>query len=101
MGHDTTATMTTGAMATAAPARYLTSGQAAARLNISAKTLLRAVHRGDIVPAHYTPGGCARFRPADVDAFARYLAGKGVARTLAQDEGGKRDRDRDRDGHVR
>ncbi len=88
-------------MATAAPARYLTSGQAAARLNISAKTLLRAARRGDIVPAHYTPGGCARFRPADVDAFARYLAGRGVARTLAQDGKRDRDRDRNRDGHVR
>ncbi len=80
-------------MAAVATARYLTSGQAAARLDISAKTLLRAARRGGIVPAHYTPGGYARFRPADVEAFARRLTRKGVARLLDQDEGkgGQRD----------
>jgi len=99
MGHDTATTATTGTMATGATARYLTSGQAAARLDISAKTLLRAARRGDIVPAHYTPGGCARFRPADVEAFARRLARGHAARLPVEDE--NRDRNGDRNGYVR
>ncbi len=100
MGHDTTVsttttTATTGTMAAVATARYLTSGQAAARLDISPKTLLRAARRGDIVPAHYTPGGCARFRAADVEAFAHRLA-RGYAAWLPVE-----DENWDRNGHVR
>lgn len=53
---------------------FLTSGEAAHQLHIGKKTLLRAVRRGDLVPAHRTPRGYARFRAADVDAYAARLS---------------------------
>jgi len=57
---------------------YLTTGAAARRLHISKMTLLRALRRGEIVPTVRTPGGYARFRVADVDRYARQLAGGGL-----------------------
>jgi len=54
---------------------FLTSGEAARWLHIGKKTLLRAVQRGDLVPAHRTPRGYARFRAADVRAYAVRLSG--------------------------
>ena len=56
---------------------YLTTGAAAQRLHISKMTLLRALRRGEIAPTFRTPGGYARFRVADVDRYARQLAGGG------------------------
>jgi excisionase family DNA binding protein len=56
---------------------YLTTGAAARRLHISKMTLLRALRRGEIAPTFRTPGGYARFRVADVDRYARQLAGGG------------------------
>ncbi len=56
---------------------YLTTGAAARRLHISKMTLLRATRRGEIAPTFRTPGGDARFRVADVDHYARQLAGGG------------------------
>lgn len=53
---------------------YLTSRQASVRLGICSRTLLRAVQRGAIAPARRTPGGHARFRVADVEAYGRHLA---------------------------
>ncbi len=47
---------------------YLTSGEAARRLHIGKKTLLRAVGRGELAPVARTPRGYARFRAADVTA---------------------------------
>ena len=52
---------------------YLSSSAAAQTLGISKCTLLRAVRRGDIVPAQRTPGGYMRFRAADVSAYAARL----------------------------
>jgi excisionase family DNA binding protein len=52
---------------------YLTSSQAAARLGISAKTLLRAVRRGEVTPAYHTPRGFVRFAPSAVAAYAQRL----------------------------
>ena len=49
---------------------YLSSGQAAERLGISSRTLLRAVKRGDVRPAVKSPGGWLRFRATDIDAYA-------------------------------
>jgi len=60
-----------------ATVRPLTSGQAAARLGVCARTLLRAVGRGEITPAYRTPGGFARFQPAAVEAYARRLSQAG------------------------
>jgi len=54
---------------------YWTSGVAARHLGIDKKTLLRAVRRGELTPASYTPRGYARFLPDDVLAYARHLAG--------------------------
>lgn len=54
-------------------AEYLTTGEAARRLHIARMTVLRAVKRGAITPAFQTPGGCWRFRAADVAAYAEYL----------------------------
>lgn len=54
-------------------AYYLTSGQAAARLGFCKRTLLRAMHRGEITPAYQTPGGYFRFRLADIEAYAGHL----------------------------
>ena len=54
---------------------YWTSGVAARHRGIDKKTLLRAVRRGELTPASYTPRGYARFLPADVLAYARHLAG--------------------------
>jgi excisionase family DNA binding protein len=56
---------------------YLTTGAAARRLHISKMTLLRALRRGEIAPTFRTPGGYARFLVADVDRYARQLAGGG------------------------
>ncbi len=56
---------------------YLTTGAAAQRLHISKMTLLRATRRGAIAPAFRTPGGYARFHVAEVDRYARQLAGGG------------------------
>lgn len=53
---------------------FLTSGEAARRLHIGKKTLLRAVQRGDLAPAHRTPRGYARFHAADVRAYAARLS---------------------------
>jgi excisionase family DNA binding protein len=53
---------------------FLTSGEAARRLHIGKKTLLRAVGRGDLVPAHRTPRGYARFHAADIRAYAARLS---------------------------
>lgn len=53
---------------------HLTSGQAAARLGVCSKTLLRAVRRGALAPAYRTPGGYYRFHPDAVEAYARRLA---------------------------
>jgi excisionase family DNA binding protein len=53
---------------------YLTSGQAAHRLGVCKRTLLRAMQRGEIVAAYRTPGGFFRFRYADVEAYAQRLA---------------------------
>jgi len=53
---------------------YLTTG-AARRLHISKMTL----RRGEIAPTVRTPGGDARFHVADVDRYARQLAGSGRA----------------------
>jgi len=58
---------------------YLTTGAEALRLRISKMTLLRALRRGEIAPAFRTPGGYARFHVADVDRYARQLAGSGRA----------------------
>jgi excisionase family DNA binding protein len=52
---------------------YLTSGQAAYRLGICKRTLLRALRRGEITAAYQTPGGFFRFRYADVEAYAQRL----------------------------
>ncbi len=56
---------------------YLATGATACRLHISTMTLLRALRRGEIAPTFRTPGGDARFRVADVDRYARQLAGGG------------------------
>ncbi len=58
---------------------YLTTGAAARRLHISKMTLLRALRRGELAPTFRTPGGYARFHVADVDRYARQLAGSGRA----------------------
>jgi len=63
--------------------RPLTSGQAAARLGICAKTLLRAVGRGEITPAYRTPGGFVRFWPDDIEVYARRLSAATGARRAA------------------
>jgi excisionase family DNA binding protein len=52
---------------------YLTTGQAAYRLGICKRTLLRAMRRGEITAAYQTPGGFFRFRYADVEAYAQRL----------------------------
>ncbi len=54
-------------------AYYLSSGQAAARLGLCKRTLLRALHRGEIAPAYRTPEGYFRFRLADVETDAGCL----------------------------
>ncbi len=53
---------------------FLTSGEAARWLHLGKKTLLHAVVRGDLVPAHRTPRGYARFRAADIRAYAVRLS---------------------------
>jgi len=63
---------------------FLTSGEAARRLHIGKKTLLRAVQRGDLAPAHRTPRGYARFRAADVRAYAARLSVSPVDRLTAR-----------------
>lgn len=52
----------------------LTSGQAAARLGISKRTLLRLVQRGALHPVLRSPGGWLRFRAADIEAYAPRLS---------------------------
>jgi excisionase family DNA binding protein len=76
---------------------YLSSAQAARRVGLSKATFLRAVLRDEITPALRTPGGCQRFRVADVDAYAHHLSARqhprGAGRprhsaaTVAQPEG--------------
>jgi PAS domain S-box-containing protein/excisionase family DNA binding protein len=53
--------------------RYLTSGKVARLVGVSKGTVLRAVQRGDLVPALKMPGGSLRFVPTAVDAYARTL----------------------------
>ncbi len=55
---------------------YLSSAQAARRVGLSKATFLRAVLRDEITPALRTPGGCQRFRVADVDAYAHHLSAR-------------------------
>jgi len=59
-------------------ASYLTTGQAAARLGISKSTLYRTIRHGVIKPYYRTPGGYQRFRPSDIEAYARLLVAHGV-----------------------
>ena len=49
----------------------ISSNDLANRLGVSRATVLRAVARGLFKPAVVTPGGHRRFRPEDVDGFAR------------------------------
>ena len=53
---------------------FLPTHAAAQYLGISAKTLLRAVRRGALAPAHRTPGGHLRFGRVALDAYARARA---------------------------
>jgi len=53
---------------------YLSTGQAARALGVSRFTVLRAVRRGEIAPAHRTPGGYLRFDPVSVAAYAQRLS---------------------------
>ncbi len=67
--------------------RYLTSGKVARLVGVSKGTVLRAVQRGDLVPALKMPGGSLRFVPTAVDAYARTLGIElppGAARTSHQ-----------------
>ena len=61
---------------TATTDTYLSSAQAARRLGVSTRTLLRAVHRGDVTPARQTPGGALRFLPSDLGAYTRSLSSR-------------------------
>jgi len=49
----------------------ISSNDLANRLGVSRATVLRAVARGLFKPAVVTPGGHRRFRPEDVEGFAR------------------------------
>lgn len=73
--------------------RYLTSGKVARLVGVSKGTVLRAVQRGDLVPALKMPGGSLRFVPTAVDAYARTLGIElpaGAARTSHQQQANPR-----------
>ena len=63
----------------------LTTGEAAQRLGISRHTLLRAVERGEIMPALRTPGGYLRFLPAAVEGYAHRLSATPAPQTPIAD----------------
>src|SRR5579875_1123077 len=77
MARTTRTTRTTTRSPDRPAAPYLTTDQAAMALGLSRYALLRAVRRGAITPALRTPGGCYRFHPATVAAYARTLAAPG------------------------
>jgi excisionase family DNA binding protein len=52
----------------------ISSNDLANRLGVSRATVLRAVARGLLKPAVVTPGGHRRFRPQDIEGFARGAA---------------------------
>lgn len=51
----------------------LTTSEAAAWLGISKSTLIRAVRRGEIQAAFWTPGHHLRFTPDDLERIKRQL----------------------------
>jgi hypothetical protein len=55
---------------------YLTAGQGAYRPGIRRRTLPCAVHRGAIIAAYQIPAGFFRYRYADGEAYARWLASR-------------------------
>src|SRR5579875_3039451 len=83
MARTTRTTRTTTRSPDRPAAPYLTTDQAAMALGLSRYALLRAVRRGAITPALRTPGGCYRFHPATVAAYARTLAAPADARPAA------------------
>lgn len=69
---------------------YLTSGQAARRLGVSKRTVLRAASRGDLPVAQQLPGGALRFRAADLDAALRPQVGRAAGAPLQPDRPAER-----------
>lgn len=62
------------------PRKYLTPGEAARSLHVSAKTIDRWANGGR-VPCVVTLGGHRRFRPEDIDALAEEMAARGSSRS--------------------
>lgn len=48
---------------------FLWTKDVAEQLGVSVATIRRWTETGDLVPAWTTPGGQARYRPEDVEAF--------------------------------
>ncbi len=70
--------MTTAPQSGGSSRRYLSPGEAARSLHVSAKTIDRWANAGQIACV-VTLGGHRRFRPEDVDALVEEMAARGAS----------------------